>query len=438
MKAKNLIASAGALALGVTGLRGANVAGFTPQETQKRWTVSAGLGMFYDDNNLNSSTDPQGSFGMELYPRLSLNLPLERTSFKASYELRLDYYEARPQNNVDQEHQLNAQMNHRFSERSVLDVGEMFVSATQPEVISSGSAQTTFLRGDRGDTSHWRNYFNADYSLRLGPTFGLATGIRSAVYDYKQDGPNSLSTLLDRTENEFHVEDQVCPSEHDRLFVDYQFASVDYTSSDQLVGNVPGFTIVTNGAVVTTNVVIFRDAVSPTVRNSISHYGYVGGQRVFSPRLTGSLSLGLRYTDFYNQQVTDWSPYVDLSANVGYLPGCSFQIGTKVDRNATDSGLGVKGITRDQLSTSMFMNVRHRLGPRFNATAWVRYQHSVYNGGDFDGQADDSYTLSPGLEFKVSENIFANMVYTREQLFSSRPDLAYSRNRVYLGLRAVY
>ena len=438
LKAQNIIASAGVLALGMSGVRGANLTGLGTQEQAKRWTVEGQLGFFYDDNSLNSAVSPVATWGFEIAPRLALNLPLERTVIKSSYDLRLDYYDKRVNHHVDYEQQFDVRANHKFSERSTLDFDETLISASQPEVTGTG-AQTTFIKGDRTDYSHWRNYLKMYYDLRLSGTIGASVGFRNYLYDYKQDGIGGLSSLLDRDENEAFIEAQAFPAEHTKVFIGYMYAFTHYSSQDPLVSYVPATSVVTNGGVITTNVVLFQQTASPSVRDSHSHYVYVGGQRIFSPRLTGSASLGARYTDYYNQGISELSPYVDISGTANYLPGSTLQIGTKVDRNATDSGLGTNGvITLDQLSTSVYLGVRHRLTPRFFVTGNIRYQHSVYNGGDFDGQADDYVAFSPGVEYMISQNFWATANYTREDLLSDRPDRTFGKNRVFFGIRAAY
>jgi hypothetical protein len=435
LKSTKVIASAGVLALGMAGLRGANVTGLTPQETTKRWSVTASLGMFYDDNNLNSPTKKEPSFGAELNSRLSLNLPLERTLIKASYDLRLDYYEVRRSGPVDQEHSLDLNLNHHYSERSELRLGEVFVSATQPEVSSGNNAQTTFQRGDRGNYSHIRNYFNADYNVRMSPIFGLAVGLRNSTYDYQQSGTRSLSALLDRTENELRLEGQLYPSKRTRLFTGYEFGATTFTGAGIL-----GFDsiTVTNGVGTNSTTVTLLKPVRSSVRDTVSHYFYVGGERIFSPRLTGEIRVGTRYTDYYNQGLSEMSPYMDLGATSYFLPGSSVTLGAKVDRNTTDNGLGQKGLTRDQLSATLFSDLRHRFSRRATGTFGLRFQHSIFNGGDFDGMADDYMSFGPGFEYLIGQNLYGVLSFSREQLFSSVPNRGFDKNRVTLSLRAVF
>ena len=73
---KKVVASAGAFAVGMAGLQGANVTGLTTQEQSKWWVVSGSLRGFYDDNSLNSPDAlAEPSPGFEIHPGVSLNFP---------------------------------------------------------------------------------------------------------------------------------------------------------------------------------------------------------------------------------------------------------------------------------------------------------------------------------------------------------------------------
>src|SRR5437667_349451 len=145
----------------------------------------------------------------------------------------------------------------------------VFASTGEPEVVDRGAgALASFQRPS--DFSAIRNRASMDFAARLTPTFGVAVGYQNNYYDYYNTGAGSLSALLDRTEQLFHLDGQWFPTEHTKLFVGYQFGMTDYTSNDPL-----GFTILTD--VTSTNVpVITLVPVSPDRRNNRSHYLYTG------------------------------------------------------------------------------------------------------------------------------------------------------------------
>src|SRR6266498_380593 len=415
---KRVMASTAAVAFGAAGLQGANVTGLTPQEASKWWNVSASLRGFYDDNNLYAEHGAIPSFGTEFHPGFAVNLPLERTVLSASYRFTLAYYEARPRNNVDQQHEFDAQLNHKFTPRYSANLIESFVSTSEPAVVDQGAgAQISFQRP--ADFSVIRNRVAIDLEARLAPTFGVALGYQNTYYDYQNTGPGSLSALLDRTEQLFHLDGQWFPAEHTKLFVGYQFGLADYTSDDTLDPN---------------NLI----EVSPDVRNSRSHYLYVGGERQFSQQLSGLASVGAQSADYYNEGTTDLGPYVNLSGTYAYLPASTVKLEVKVSRYAADSALGTNGVTRDQLATTTYVSINHRITPRLSGKILGQYQHSIYNGGDLDAQADDYFALNFGFDFKIRENFFANLLYIWERRLSNRPEASFVRNRIYTGIRATY
>src|SRR5258705_12384263 len=113
------------------------------------------------------------------------------------------------------------------------------------------------------------------YDLRLSGTIGASAGFRSSLYDYKQDGIGGLSSLLDRDENEAYIEAQAFPSEHTKVFIGYMYAFTHYTSQDPLVGIVPATSVVTNGGVPPTTVVLFQQTAPPSSPDCRSHSVYV-------------------------------------------------------------------------------------------------------------------------------------------------------------------
>jgi hypothetical protein len=426
---KRVVAAVGVCAVGATGLQGQNVAGLTREEARKSWSVTALLRPFYDDNSLNQTEgNEEAGFGVEFSPGVSVNLPLERTLFAASYRLTLNYYEARPENNLDQDHEFIARLNHKFSQRYEVDLKDTFVYSDAPEVLDRDTAQTTVNR--RQDSTGFRNNAVLDFSARLTPTIGTTLGYKNNLRDYLETGVGSLSALLDQVEHLFHIDGQWFAAKNTMMFVGYQIGLADYTSSD-LIGTYVTIDQATGSIVV--------NEVPASTRNNLSHYLYVGGRREFTRLLQGAASVGLQYVDFYNADETSLSPYVDLTATYAYLPGSYARLGLTIQRNSTDSGLATDGsLTLDQESASVYAGVTHRITPRIHGALLGRYQHSVYNGGEFDGESDNYFTFDMNFNYKIRENLYADTGYLWTRAVSSRPDSGYTRNRVYIGLRAVF
>src|SRR3954470_14509200 len=135
---KRIIASAGLVAFGATGLQAAYAPGLTPLETSKPWSVSATVRGFYDDNFATapkSFTGKKDSFGLELSPAAAINIPLEQTYLGASYVYTMRYYEGRPNHKFDHSHEANLKLDHEFSERYKANFNDSFAYSQEPEII---------------------------------------------------------------------------------------------------------------------------------------------------------------------------------------------------------------------------------------------------------------------------------------------------------------
>ena len=412
------VAIAGLFAAGVAGLKGQNVTGLSQQERTKIWTLSGSLRGFYDDNSLNAPEgQEESSLGTEVGFGMGVNLPLERTLLRSQYQLILNWYEARTEHNIDQDHQFNFKLNHKFTPRRTGDLDNTFVYSDSPEVAAQ---EGTFSQ--RQDLSALRNRLALSYNHRFTPVYGATVGYRNHFQDYKEDGVGSLSSLLDQVEHLFQMDGEWYPNPHTTLLVGYQFGLIQHTSSDPM-----GF-------------IGTPEQLDPERRDNAAHYFYVGGRRQFSRKLEGSARVGTRYTDYFNEGSSDFSPDVDISGTYTYLPASRVSLGLTVARSASDTGPdNVTGdVTLDSLMTDVHASINHRITPRIMGAMGVRYQTYTYNGGSLDGQTDDYFNFDLNLEYKIRENLFANTGYVWYRLLSNRENTSFSRNRVYAGVRAVF
>ena len=426
---KRVVASAGVFAVGVAGLQGANVTGLTTQEQSKWWVVSGSLRGFYDDNSLNQPDSiALASTGFEVHPGVSLNFPMDRTLFSASYDLTLNYYLDRPTSKLDQTHIFDTRLNHRFTERYDVNVENSFVYSDEPAVLApGGGAADTVVR--RGDASGMRNNALIDFSGKMTPVLGFTFGYKNNFRDYAQTGTNSYSALLDSVESLFHVDAQWFRSETTVYFTGYQFGLFNYTSSDVIGEGKDPRDSSRPGTV----------PIYPDSKNNSSHYLYLGAKREFSKKLTGAISVGGQYTDYYNANDSSLSPYIDLKVNYTYLPGSSVQTGLSAARVPADIGIGSDGeLTLDALAGTFYASINHRFTSRLNGTIYLSYQHTTYNGGIYDGKSNDYLTIDSRLDYKLRENLFLDLGYVWYLYTSTIPGVDFTRNRVYLGIRATY
>ena len=430
-------------------VRGQNVTGLTPQQASKWWTVSASLRGFYDDNYSfqPNGGNRKGSQGVEISPTLSMNLPLEQTLIRGDYTYRLNYFADRPGSAIDQYHDFFARVNHKFTPVQTVNLEENFTFSNEPQIGGNNAAQATFRR----DSDWFRNRFGVAYNSRLSRRLGFEIGYDITSYDYKEDRGdklvypdlslgagsnvtltnrvNSLSALLDRVDHLIRIEPQYIFSETTFAFLGYQFGFSDYTSQDsisQIIPN-PFFAPFSTNRFVTV-------PKSGSIRDTVTHYGYVGLQHNFSRQLNGAMRVGVVYADHFNLNETSLSPYADLSVSYNYLPGSFAKFGLKHDRNATD----ISGAA-DQIATTTYLSVNHRITPRITASTLVTYQLSELSGGTLDGANFSYLTLSLSVDYKIMENLFANAAYQYDAVSGdSNVYQDATRNRVWVGARIAY
>jgi Putative beta-barrel porin 2 len=409
---KKLIASAGLVAVGTASLHAAADDGYglTRQEASKPWSISASLRGFYDDNFLAAPKKfEEDSWGMEFSPAFALNFPMETSYLHLGYIYSLRYYFDRDDENADHSHDFNLKAEHRFSERYRVELADSFVFAQEPEVVDE-TTQTQF----RTDSDVFRNRATINFIAQLTELWSLLAGYQNLWYDYSQDGAFSRSALLDRMEHLFRLDARWQAKEHLIGLIGYQYGVNDYTSKDLITSVARG-----------------------DDRDNTAHYVYVGANYSFSSQLNAEARLGVRYTD-YDAGDTETSPYADVAGTYTYLPGSYVQLGVRHDRNATDiAGVGTD-ITQDQESTTVSGSLNHRITPHLNGRLEAHYQRGVFNGGPDDGDVDNFFLAGVNLEYRINNNWSAETGYNFDRLDSDATNRSFTRNRVYVGVRASY
>jgi len=145
--------------------------------------------------------------------------------------------------------------------------------------------------------------------------------------------------------------------------------------------------------------------------------------------------------DYYNYGTSRVSPYVDASLTDQYLPSDSAQLGVKHIHNATDV-TGFVGTTPvlDEESTVIYLSDTHKLTDRLTVTAMGQAQLSTYNGGGsgYNGKEEDFYILQINFAYRFNPWLSAETGYNYSKLNSPLLERSYTRDVMYLGLRAVY
>jgi hypothetical protein len=108
------------------------------------------------------------------------------------------------------------------------------------------------------------------------------------------------------------------------------------------------------------------------------------------------------------------------------------QVGITHSRNATDAA------ALDQETTLLWGSISHHITPNLIGSLLVQGQSSTFQGGSPDG--DEELYLISGLNFtyNINPHFLAEAGYNFDRLDSDLSNRSYSRNRVYLGVRATY
>jgi hypothetical protein len=440
---KKLVASVGLIAVGAASVHAQYAPGLTALEMAKPWSLSASLRGFYDDNFLTQPANyptkyvdgvlqyghPLSSYGTEFTPSASFNHSIEDTLMSASYIYDLKYYGEHSY--TEQSHQLNARLEHEFDEKDKVSVGETFVVAQEPTLIDPSIVSTPLLV--EGNNIH--NTGTVDYMRELTKVLDLHLGYANNLYAYRQVGGDeatpysyaSYSAQLDRIEQLATVDLRWKALPDTTGVLGYQYGNTGYTSPEKIIYGPTAAT-----------------SYYSNVRDSDQDFVYVGADHSFTPEVNGSVRLGGEYIDYYKllpSHTSKLSPYVDVSLTDQYQPKCSAQIGVKHLYSATDV-VGSPGSSPvlDSSTTAAYASVNHAVSDKLTATVLGQAQFSTFEGGGqgYNGQGEAFFVAGLNIAYHINEWWITEAGYNYSKLNSDLPDRSYTRNFVYLGVRATY
>jgi len=355
---------------------------------------------------------------------------MEQTYIGLGYVYSLKYFEDRPEHKYDQSHQANVKLSHAFTDRYKLDLADSFVLTREPDLLAPINAPNATVR-TRQDVI--RNYGTASFSAGLTDQLSAVLGYSNTLYDFRDNGVGSLSALLDRMEHlgTVNLRWQATPSTV--ALVGYQFGVTDFTGdSNTLIPN-PNFA---------------KHGGSPTLfsdeRNNYSHYAYVGFDHSFNPQLDTSVRVGAQFTEYNNlpgKNEDNISPYADANLTYRMTPDSSVQVGVRHARTATDAA------ALDQENTTAYGSVNYKLLPALTASLLGQYQYNTFEKGQpsqvgssisFKDKAENFWLVGLNFTYEINRFLAAEAGYNYDRLDSDLAFRTFTRNRVYIGLRASY
>lgn len=439
---KKLITSAGLAVLGAASVNAQQIyapaPGLTSTQLSKPWSVSAAVRGFYDDNYALTPSSglvdpvtgarikPQESWGYEITPSAGLNWAMDQTYIGLSYLYSFKYFEDRPDNKYDQTHRADAKLSHAFTDRYKLDLADSFVKTREPNLIAPVNVPNATIR-TRQDVI--RNYGTATFTAGLTDQLSALLGYSNTLYDFKDTGAGSLSALLDRMEHlaTINLRWQALPSTV--ALVGYQFGLTDFTGDQNTGIQSPNFA---------------GRTLESDERNNISHYVYVGADHSFNPQLDASIRIGAQYTEYNNlpgEDEDNVSPYADANITYRMTPESSVQLGVRHSRTATDAA------ALDQENTTAYGSLNYRVLPPLTASLLGQYQYNTFENGQpsqigssvsFKDKSENFWLVGLNLTYEINRFLAAEAGYNYDRLDSDVGFRSFSRNRVYVGLRATY
>lgn len=413
--------TAGLLALSAVGLHAQALAPAAGSAAaQKPWSVSATLRGFYDDNYVTRGKAlEQESFGVEVSPSASYNVYTDTTAYGVDYTYGMRWYEDRKNDSADHTHQANARISHAFSPRFKADLSDSFVVAQEPQILDPQILASPL----RSEGDNIRNTVNASVTAGITEKFSTVLTYQNLYYNYDD---RDRSDLLDRWENTFDIKGRYQVQPKTFAFGGYRFKMVDHTSDNFLRGP------------------LGVSAFKADSRDTDSHFVYVGADHTLTSTLSGTIEAGAQYTDFVKANDEEVTPYVDARLNWSYLKDCIAQIGVTHSRSQTDVALltGAAAPTIDAETTAVYASINHRIS-QVVLSLLGQYQHSAFAGGAANNFADDYFAVGFNVAYEINKFLEAHAGYNYDRLDSGLnsglgADRSFTRNRVYVGIKATY
>jgi hypothetical protein len=407
---RKIIASASLLALGAVSMQAAYAPGLSPLEQSKPWSVGLAVRGFYDDNYTTSPSHlRRDSWGVSVNPFVGLHKAWDQTLIALSYSYELRWFEDRDRNEADHIQIAKLRLEHAFSERYRLKVTDTFYYG-QEGTVELGPVETPTVL--RTDADFWRNTARAAFEADVTEEFGMMFAYQNGIWDYNQKGFNSRSALLDRMEHLGTVEGLWHFRPDTSGLLGYQYQQVDHRGSGD---------ILFNGMIVDNE---FRD--------TRSHRAYAGVQHQPTANVDLGVRLGAQFTDYRNADEDIVIPFVDARGTWSYNPGSFIQLGVVHTLSSTD----VAALSQE--TTSVWAQLNHRITPRLTGGVTGQFQYGSFNEGQFDGDSELLYLAGVNLHYRFNPNLGVEAGYNWDKLDSDLSGRSYSRNRVYVGVRAQF
>jgi hypothetical protein len=467
---KKIFVSTGLAAISAAGLQSVQ-ADTSDIISPKAWSVSGTLRGFYDDN-YNLANTKRGSWGGEIDPQVSYNLPLQQTDMGIRVNYGLFYYNDRQtllgwSHSYDQELQADFWLNHAINERWKFNFTDTVSYGYNPLLATPGIGASVSTYRVNGN--NLANHANMSLDTQWTKEFGTSLHYGNDFYSYQNKGggvgtnnaapifgtftipgntafgnnPNqyagfnstsgaSLAGLLNRVEQNVGLDLTWTFSPETMILAGYTYSWSDYYGNEPVAilnytykGNPQSYVYGSNS------------------RNGDSHNAYVGLNKQLTANLVLAMTVGVAYSandnDPFKHNV-NITPTANVSLSYNYLPGSYVQLGVSQSQNATDvvQPAADGSLTQYQNTTVVYGDINHQITRKLFGTLIARYQYSTFQGGSANSGSDQDVNVGVNLTYTFNRHFSADLGYNFDDLLSDLAARGFSRNRVYLGVTASY
>jgi hypothetical protein len=396
----------------------------TPGDPGRNWAINLSMTEGYDDNVYTTEKKPQSSFTSTLEPQLTVNLPMERSSFGMRYTYQASWLTSLPNTPLRQANIGDFTFSYMFTPRLSLSITDNLRSGVNPEEVTDQDG-VPVVRQQRGDYIY--NNISASLSYSLSRRWIASLSGSWNFWDYKQD---IFSIPYNRNNFSLNLNAQYSIDQRTFTGVAYQFSAVRYENNNLAKANWTDNTwpnISDPGIPASANI---RDG------NLNTLYGFIN--RRFNPQWSGQLNAGFQWTVFGGGDYAsrDNSPYFSASTSYNYAPSSFISAIAGYSQSISEVAQ-----YRSSDRASLTLRLDHQLTIRLRLSLYGTFALSSYQN------PLPGYPLSN--EFSTSQLIAFNFTYafTRwMQLIGSysfdtvNDDVSgsFTRNRLNLGLRFRY
>jgi len=380
----------------------------------------------FDDNIYTTTAAQEANFGVEpeeswkLYvePKIDIHWLTTASYFGLTYQYSFIWYADRPDDDTDMAHDVNADVRHSFSPSVEVILRDVFRSSEEPEVaediVTAGGIRTVSLQRN-GDYLY--NRVTAGLNLKTGNRLWWNWSYSNLWVDF--DEPETVvdvtgvvrrgaSYFLDRMAHIGAVKAQYLATPQSKINLGVTFTDTDY-DSDALM------------------------------KDSMSWIGFAGLDQNLAKSCVGSVVVGWENRDYDDIDLSQDSPFVDLSLASKLGKRGNGRVGYRFALDETDQA----AYAFEELHT-LYAGVNAFLANWTSLHVNTSYEIGSYDSKDvvaaraFGDRDENVWLLGIVLRQHVTKDIYVEGGYRRTDVDSDFLGSDYDRNRYFVGVGGIF